>query len=66
MSQLNYFRDVYEAVREGSVDKAAMPTHFAPAGMELIGVAHVFLSSLRHGITLELNPTVSELIFSMP
>jgi len=45
----------YEALRDGTAairPSRARPA-FAPAGMELIGVAHVFLSGLRHGITTE-------------
>eukprot|EP00036_Acanthoecidae_sp_10tr_P019566 CAMPEP_0206302004 /NCGR_PEP_ID=MMETSP0106_2-20121207/8501_1 /ASSEMBLY_ACC=CAM_ASM_000206 /TAXON_ID=81532 /ORGANISM="Acanthoeca-like sp., Strain 10tr" /LENGTH=1711 /DNA_ID=CAMNT_0053732761 /DNA_START=15 /DNA_END=5147 /DNA_ORIENTATION=- len=58
MAQLNYLRDVYDGMKDGSVTKASVPAHFAPAGMELIGVAHVFLAGLRHGITLDLSPAV--------
>lgn len=64
MSQLNFFRETYESLSDDtkvSETPPEIPRFFSPVGTELIGVAHVFLSTFKHGMTMEVQPTIIDM-----
>lgn len=58
MSELSHFEELCEMLSEGESPREDLPRYFAPVGTELIGVAHIFLSQLQHGMTIEAVPTI--------
>ena len=46
LSHLEFLRDIYERVSDGELDADRLPSYFEPGGMELIGVACIFLKVL--------------------
>ncbi len=57
---LDYLRDAYQNKEDGTpvAQAVIMNELFTPAGMELIGVATVYLSGLAHGVSFEATPTI--------
>lgn len=43
LSHLEFLRETYDHMNDGDLDPDHLPTYFEPGGMELIGVACVFL-----------------------